>query len=90
MSNLKQHWDTVFTTKQENEVSWFQSYPKTSIAFIELFNLPLDAHIIDVGGGDSTFIDALLNKGYTHVFLLDISAQAIERTKKGWVIEQKM
>ena len=81
MENKKAHWENVFATKAETEVSWFQSYPKTSIEFLELFNLPLDANIIDVGGGDSHFIDALLEKGYTNVYVLDISANAIERAK---------
>ena len=79
---LKQHWENVFATKQDTEVSWFQQYPKTSVAFLELFNLPLSANIIDVGGGDSHFIDALLEKGYQNIYLLDISTNAIERAKK--------
>lgn len=77
----KEHWDTVFDTKAENEVSWFQPYPKTSMEFVQLFDLPLDAHIIDVGGGDSHFVDALLEKGYQHIYVLDISAKAIEKAK---------
>jgi ubiquinone/menaquinone biosynthesis C-methylase UbiE len=77
----KEHWDKVFATKAENEVSWFQTYPKTSMNFLELFNLPLDANIIDVGGGDSYFVDALLDKGYKNIYVLDISANAIERAK---------
>ncbi len=77
----KEHWEKVFATKAENEVSWFQTYPKTSMEFLELFNLPLDAKIIDVGGGDSYFVDALLEKGYTNIYVLDISANAIERAK---------
>jgi hypothetical protein len=50
----EEHWDTIYRTNKEQEVSWFQPYPKTSIGFIELFNLPLDANIIDVGGGART------------------------------------
>lgn len=78
----KEHWENVFATKAETEVSWFQEYPKTSMEFLELFNLPLDANIIDVGGGDSHFIDALLEKGFQNIYLLDISSNAIERAKK--------
>ena len=81
MENKKAHWENVFATKAETEVSWFQTYPKTSVEFLELFNLPLDANIIDVGGGDSHFVDALLEKGYTNIYVLDISANAIERAK---------
>ena len=58
----QQHWDKVYSTKAEDEVSWFQPYPKTSMEFVELFGLPLDANIIDIGGGDSHFVDALLYK----------------------------
>lgn len=77
----KKHWENVFATKAETEVSWFQTYPKTSVAFLELFNLPIDANIIDIGGGDSHFVDALLDKGYKNIYVLDISANAIERAK---------
>lgn len=78
----KEHWDNIYSTTAEDEVSWFQPYPKTSIDFIELFNLPQSANIIDVGGGDSHFADALLDKGYQNIWVLYISANAIERAKK--------
>lgn len=77
----KEHWENVFATKAENEVSWFQPYPKTSVELIESFNLPLKANIIDIGGGDSHLVDALLDKGFENIWLLDISANAIERAK---------
>lgn len=82
LSTQQQHWNTVYNTKSEEEVSWFQPYPKSSMEFIELFNLPLDARIIDVGGGDSRFVDALLEKGYRNIDILDISSAALEKTKK--------
>jgi 2-polyprenyl-3-methyl-5-hydroxy-6-metoxy-1,4-benzoquinol methylase len=66
----------------ENEVSWFQPYPKTSVEFIEHFNLPLDANIIDVGGGDSHLVDVLIDKGYKNIYVLDISVNALLRAKK--------
>ena len=81
-NSVQQHWDKVYNTKAEEEVSWFQPYPKTSMEFVELFNLPLTANIIDIGGGDSHFVDVLLDKGYQNIWVLDISANAIERAKK--------
>lgn len=79
---IKQHWENIYQTKAEDEVSWFQPYPKTSMEFVDLFHLPLDAVIIDIGGGDSHFVDALLEKGYQNIWVLDISAHAIERAKQ--------
>ncbi|MEO8516187.1 MAG: class I SAM-dependent methyltransferase [Flavobacterium sp.] len=81
MENKKEHWESVFSTKQENEVSWYQENPETSLQFIIEFDISKEANIIDIGGGDSYFIEALLEKGYTNLFLLDISAKAIERIK---------
>ncbi|WP_207493772.1 class I SAM-dependent methyltransferase [Aridibaculum aurantiacum] len=82
MMDIKNHWDKVYETKAEHEVSWFQPYPKTSMDFIQLYDLPLSANIIDIGGGDSHFVDALLDKGYRNIYVLDISAAAIEKSKK--------
>ncbi len=82
MGDKKDHWEKVFATKAETEVSWFQSYPETSVKLLEEFNPPLDGNVIDVGGGDSHFVDVLLDKGYKNIYLLDISANAIERAKK--------
>ena len=82
MEYTKEHWENVFTTKQETEVSWFQPYPKTSIEFVKLFNLPFEANIIDIGGGDSHFVDALLEEGYQNIWVLDISENALSRAKK--------
>jgi len=82
MNSSKLHWDNVFKTKASEKVSWFQAYPKTSIEFVNLLDLPLDANIIDIGGGDSHFVDALLDKGFKNIYVLDISSEAIERAKQ--------
>ena len=34
MENKKSHWENVFATKQPNEVSWTQEYPKTAMVKI--------------------------------------------------------
>ena len=78
----KDHWEHLYRMKSEAEVSWFQLYPKTSMEFVKIFDLPLTANIIDIGGGDSHFVDALLDKGYQNIWVLDISANAIEKAKK--------
>lgn len=78
----KDHWEKIYATKNPNEVSWFQVYPKTSMEFVELFKLEKDAKIIDIGGGDSNFVNSLIEKGFTNVTVLDISENAIERAKK--------
>lgn len=77
----KNHWENVFSTKGEKEVSWYQQKPETSLSFFTENIIPKDAKIIEVGGGDSYLVDNLLDLGYTDVTILDISENAIERLK---------
>ncbi|MDH4261929.1 MAG: class I SAM-dependent methyltransferase [Spirochaetia bacterium] len=78
----KKHWEKIYTIKSNNEMSWFQENPKTSLQFLTINHVPLNAEIIDVGGGDSLFVDHALKMGYTNITILDISEAAIERAKK--------
>lgn len=81
MNNKKEHWENVFSTRSPDEVSWTQAFPKTAIDYLENLNLPKSAHIIDIGGGESNFVDAVLDLGYTNISILDISAAALEKAK---------
>lgn len=78
----KNHWETVYDTKQPNEVSWTQKNPKTSLDFIKETHLAKTAKIIDIGGGDSNLVDFLLDEGYEDITVLDISSKALERAQK--------
>jgi hypothetical protein len=80
-TQIKNHWEHIYNTKQPNQVSWTQEMPSISINFVKQLQIPKDAAIIDVGGGDSKFVDYLLAKGYTNVSVLDISEAAINRAK---------
>lgn len=79
--NRKEHWENIYSTKQLNEVSWYQPTPKQSIEWIKKEFPNKDAAIIDIGGGDSFLPDYLLDLGYTDISVLDISENAIERAK---------
>ncbi len=79
--NTKAHWEDIYKKKMPNEVSWTQEIPQTSINFLESFNLSKGSSIIDVGGGESKFVDYLLSKGYENITVLDISKNAIEKAK---------
>ncbi|MCA6439274.1 MAG: class I SAM-dependent methyltransferase [Chitinophagaceae bacterium] len=81
MNTTKQHWETVYATKNPDEVSWTQDVPKTSLHFIHSFNLKKTAKIIDIGGGDSKLVDYLLDEGFENITVLDISAKALEKAK---------
>lgn len=77
-----QHWENIYKTSRPDELSWFQAVPATSLDFVKKFHLPANARIIDIGGGDSRFADALLDLGYRDITVLDISETAIEKAKQ--------
>lgn len=79
--NRKLHWNTIYKTKNIDEVSWYQATPETSLKLITDCNLPLNAKIIDLGGGDSLLVDHLIHLGYTQISVLDISEEAIKKAQ---------
>ncbi|MBB3059879.1 class I SAM-dependent methyltransferase [Microbulbifer rhizosphaerae] len=78
----KSHWEKVYTTKSEDEVSWFQEHAEVSLKLIEQTGAPKSAQIIDVGGGASTLVDDLLDRGYENLTVLDLSGAALESAKR--------
>lgn len=79
--NRKKHWETVYETKNSNQVSWTQELPKTSLDFIHSFEVDKTARIIDIGGGDSKLVDCLIDNGFENITVLDISSKALDKAK---------
>lgn len=78
----KVHWEAIYTTKRPAEMSWYQPWPTRSIELLLRAGATRDSAIIDVGGGDSTFAGALLDRGFRDITVLDISGKAIERAQE--------
>jgi len=90
------HWDNVYTTKTEKEVSWFEESPTISRDLIRSTRAGLDAPIIDIGGGASRLVDALIDNGFEALTVLDLSKTALARAqarlgmrgaKVRWIVE---
>jgi SAM-dependent methyltransferase len=82
MMAAENHWNQVYQTKASDDMSWFQAQPATSLRLIKATGIRRDQGIIDVGGGTSVLVDALLDEGFTKLAVLDISAAALERVKQ--------
>lgn len=81
-ADQRQHWEQVYATHLEDEVSWFEAFPETSLALIRSCGLSPNALILDVGAGASCLPDALLSEGYMNLAVLDVSPSALERTRQ--------
>jgi SAM-dependent methyltransferase len=76
------HWENVYATRGEREVSWFQERPAPSLDLIRAAGATPRSSVIDVGGGASRLVDALLADGFTAVTVLDISEAALATAKR--------
>jgi trans-aconitate methyltransferase len=77
----KAHWEHIYETKAENELSWFQERPVVSLDLIRATGVNPGAEIIDIGGGESRLVDALLNEGFGALTVLDVSEKALAAAK---------
>ncbi|TCL62348.1 class I SAM-dependent methyltransferase [Rhizobium sp. BK251] len=75
------HWERVYATKDEQEMSWFEEVPRESLDLISKAHPNRETRIIDVGGGASRLVDMLVERGQAHVTVLDLSAAAVEVAK---------
>ncbi len=75
------HWERVYATKAETEVSWFQDSPAPSLEALARIGAGPSAAIIDVGGGASRLVDRLVQEGFEDLTVLDLSAAALETAK---------
>jgi 2-polyprenyl-3-methyl-5-hydroxy-6-metoxy-1,4-benzoquinol methylase len=76
--DMQQHWEKVYETKAPGQVSWFRPHLETSLALIErAARNDRVASIIDVGGGASTLVDDLVERGHQNITVLDISQEAL-------------
>jgi len=82
MPDRQTHWEQVYATKGENEVSWFQDEPRISLDLLDAAGTTANSAIIDIGGGASRLVDALLVRGFTCVTVLDLSQSALETARK--------
>jgi SAM-dependent methyltransferase len=83
MNNLgrRAHWENVYATKGEKEVSWFEDSATVSLDLIRATGVKAAASIIDIGGGASRLVDALVDEGFGAITVLDLSEKALAASR---------
>lgn len=77
----KAYWEGMYTSRESHAMSWYQQHPARSLQLIEDAGVGPGSEIIDVGGGDSTLVDALVERHSGHVTVLDLSRAALGRAQ---------
>jgi len=75
------HWENVYLTQTPGSVSWYRPHLELSLNLIVQVAGGPSASIIDIGGGTSTLVDDLLERGYQRLTVLDISPAALNTAK---------
>ncbi|MDF1597938.1 MAG: class I SAM-dependent methyltransferase [Acidimicrobiia bacterium] len=71
------HWDAVHRKRDPDQLTWFQPMPRLSLGRIERSGVEPFQRIVDIGGGSSLLCDALIERGYRDVTVVDISGAAL-------------
>lgn len=77
-----EHWDDAFGTRGPDDVSWFEPEPRTSLELIDALGVPPAAAVVDVGAGAALLVDRLVERGFSDLTVVDISAVALERVRE--------
>jgi 2-polyprenyl-3-methyl-5-hydroxy-6-metoxy-1,4-benzoquinol methylase len=75
------YWNTVYETKNEQELSWFEAHPSLSLQMMQAAGLNAETCVFDVGGGDSHLVDQLAARGLLCLAVLDVSEAALHRAQ---------
>lgn len=81
MVGRQEHWDGVYGARSEDEFTWFEATPSISLELVGSDLRPGDA-LIDIGAGASRLLDALLDKGFSPLTVLDLSGSALEVSRQ--------
>lgn len=81
MTDRQTHWDTVYGSREETALTWFEDRPELSLTLLRSAGLTPASRLVDIGGGASRLVDALLGEGLRDVTVLDLSAAALEVAK---------
>lgn len=84
MSGGQEHWNGVYGARSEDELTWFEITPALSLELVRA-HLHQGDPFIDIGGGASRLVDALIEDGFGPLAVLDLSgaALAVSRQRLG-------
>jgi len=78
----RSHWEQIYRTRAATELSWYQSNVGRSCELVAASGVSRSAPILDVGAGASLLVDALLEKGYSDLTVLDVAPAALQQVRE--------
>lgn len=75
------HWDSAYA-QGETTRSWFEQEPAMSLRMLAAADVSAADPVIDVGGGASPLAQALLDRGFRDVTVLDVSETGMQYAQR--------
>src|SRR6266540_212674 len=79
---LKEHWERIHEAREEDASARHERGASTSLELILGTGAGREARVIDVGGGPSRLVDALMDHGFERITVLDVASTALDRAKR--------
>jgi rhodanese-related sulfurtransferase len=76
-TDLRHHWDGRYTRIGASKVSWYEPVPTMSLELLDALGADRRTSLIDVGGGSSSLVDALVERDWRDLTVLDVSPVAV-------------
>jgi len=80
--DLKTHWELVYLNKPNEQLGWYETDLTPTLKLLEKTQLPKSASILNIGAGNTTFIDELLKLKYHQIIATDISETALTKLNR--------
>ncbi len=81
-NQIKEHWNEIYEALDIDELPWQEEIPEPSIKLLSKCHIKKDEPVLDLGAGASTFVDYLINQGFSKVIAADISEIALNKLKE--------
>lgn len=75
-----EHWQQAYENAAQH--SWDQATAGADLSLLEQAGLSPEDSVIDVGGGDGAFTEALLHRGHVDLTVLDIARSALDAGRR--------
>ena len=87
-SSMKEHWNEIYGALDVDELTWYEESPEPSIRLLSKCHINKNESILDIGAGASTFIDYLIDQGFSNIIAADISEIALNKLKERLGVEK--
>lgn len=77
-----EYWNNRYTSIGTTHVSWFEERPTMSLELFDRAGVTEAASVIDIGGGASSLVDSLIERGHRDLSVLDLSSEALDEARR--------